>query len=454
MSVISWLRAVNSVRSAERLDAQQIKLIREKRFRNLLRHVLQESRFYRKYYQEHGVTAQNVNRVSLEDLPPINKNVMMDHYDDFVCDPALRRDQLEQFISEPSNRGKKYENAYKVIHTSGSSGTVGLFVYGPHDWDMAQALTIRMPNTKPASAFRKSKVAYIGATDGHYAGVSISQGYARLLFKFLPLSINSPLKEISQRINLYQPDFLIGYASGAYLLAQEQIGGNIRIRPKMILCSADPLTPRMRMTIEEAFDVNPADTYVASESMTMGAECDSHRHLHLFDDWFCFEVVDDKLTTVNPGEPGKLLLTNLYNYTQPLIRYQMNDEIVLSDRPCQCGWPFRVLERIAGRQEEFLWFDRPDGTKEYIHPIVIVEFFVPGLEKFQIIQTEMDRLLMKAVVHDHSKNIVAAIHKRMDEILEQKGLDHVVHFDVELVQEILNDPKTGKFKLIVPLTTN
>jgi putative adenylate-forming enzyme len=410
---------------------------------------LQESRFYRKHYQEHGITAHDVDRVALEDLPPINKNVMMEHYDDFVCDPALKREELEQFISEPSNRGKKYRNTYKVIHTSGSSGTIGLFVYGPSDWDVVKALVIRVSKTK-ANPFRKTKLAYIGATDGHYAGISVPQDAPRLLFKFLPLSISSPLEEISQRINQYQPDSLSGYASGVYLLAQEQIGGNIRIRPKRVGCIGDPLTPRMRITIEEAFGVNPVDMYGTSESMTMGAECDVHHRLHLFDDWFCFEVADDKLTPVNPGEPGRLLLTNLYNYTQPLIRYQMNDEIILNDEPCQCGWPFPILEKIAGRQDDFLWFAKPNGKKEFVHPLVLVEFFVPGLERFQFIQTQMDKLLMKAIVYGDKENIVTAIHKRMDQILEEKGLDHVVQFEVEPVQQIQNDPKTGKFKLVIP----
>jgi len=40
--------------------------------------------------------------------------------------------------------------------------------------------------------------------------------------------------------------------------------------------------------------------------------------------------------------------------------------------------------------------------------------------------------------------------RRITEILEGKGLEDVVSFEVEVVEEIENDPKTGKFKLIIP----
>ena len=128
----------------------------------------------------------------------------------------------------------------------------------------------------------------------------------------------------------------------------------------------------------------------------------------------------------------------------------MDDEIVLSTEPCQCGWPFPVIEKIAGRNEEILWFVKTDGTKEFLSPYLLEEFLIPGLEKFQFVQTGPDRLIMKAVVHGEKASIVPAIHGRIIEILSPKGLDKTVQFEVESVDEIPNDPKTGKFRLVVP----
>lgn len=450
MSIFNLLTKIQQVKNAERLNAQQIRLLQEKRFKDLIKHVLEKSRFYKTYYQEHGITADKVDKITLYDLPTINKKIMMEHYDDFVCDPTLKREDLEKFIGDPSNQGKKYKNSYQVIHTSGSTGTLGLFVYGANDWDWLRAIVLTRVTKTKINFLKKTRLAYIGATDGHYAGISLAQGAPSWFIKLLPLSVNSPLQEINERINHFQPGALSGYASGVYLLAGEQIKGNINIKPQRIMCSADPLTPHMRETIRKAFGVEPINFYAASESVGLAAECDIGGGFHLFDDWHCLEIVDKNLKPVNLGEPGKVLLTNLYNYTQPLIRYQLDDEIILDNKPCLCGCPFSTIKNIAGRQEEFLWFEKSDGKKEYIHPIVIVEFFVPGLEKLQIIQTQKNKFLMKVIVHGNKEDVLSAIRKRMNEILKGKGLEEVVSFEVEVVKEIEIDPKTGKFKLILP----
>jgi phenylacetate-CoA ligase len=450
MPILNLLKNMRRLRKAEELSVEQVRSLRESRFKSLLKHALQKSKFYQRYYAEHGITSEKLNQVTLQDLPTINKTIMMEHYDDFVCDPALKREDLEKFISDQANQGKKYKGSYEVVHTSGSSGSIGLFTYGPDDWDLLRAMVItRITRTKP-NLLKKVKVAYIGATDGHFAGVSLAQGAPRMFMDLLPLSVNSPLSEICERINRFQPDVLTGYSSGAHLLAQEQLKRNINISPKTIVGSADPLTSKMRETIKDAFGVEPVNFYAASESICMAGECDTHQGLHLFDDWHCFEIVDDDGNPVKPGRPGKLLVTNLYNYTQPLIRYQLQDELVLEDKPCPCGCPFPLIKSIAGRQEEFLWFKKPDGTMEYIHPIVIVEFFVPGLEKLQVIQTEQNRLLMKVIIHGNREGVVPAIRRRMAEILEGKGLERAVHFEVEVADEIPIDPVTGKFKLVIP----
>ncbi|MGB8658228.1 MAG: hypothetical protein WCE90_10665 [Candidatus Zixiibacteriota bacterium] len=450
MSIFNLLKKIRQVKNAEKMTAQQIRLLQEKRLKDLLKHVSQKSRFYKRYYQEQGITIDKVDRISLQDLPLINKKIMMEHYDDFVCDPVLKREDLEKFISDPSNRGKKYRNSYHVIHTSGSTGTIGLFVYGADDWDWLRAMVLTRVSKTKVNFLKKTKLAYIGATDGHYAGISLAQGAPSLFMNLLPLSVNSPLQELNQKINKFQPHVLSGYASGVYLLAGEQIKGSIDIKPKRIICAADPLTSQMRDTIKTAFGVEPVNFYAASESVVLAAECDDYQGFHLFDDWHCFEIVDENFKYVNPGQPGRVLFTNLYNYTQPLIRYQLDDEIILDDKPCQCGCPFPVIKTIAGRQEEFLWFEKDDGKKEYIHPIMIVEFFVPGLEKLQIIQNHKHEFLMKVVIHGDKEIVLQAIRKRMKEILKEKRLDDMVSFEVEEVNEITIDPKTGKFKLIIP----
>jgi phenylacetate-CoA ligase len=435
----------------ERLSVDQVKNIQAQRLQRILRHVLQHSKFYQWYYNSHGININNIKNISVADLPPISKQMMMDHYDDVVCDRFLKRKNIEEFLSHSKDPRDKYHNIYTVVHTSGSCGAISLFVFGPEDWAVIKALVVaRVLKPKP-HVLRRLKVSFIGATDGHYAGVSLASDVPRALGHFLPLSINSPLEAIDQKGNAFYPDVLSGYASGIHLLAQEQLKGNMTIRPERIICTSDPLTAEMRHTIKHAFGEEPVNFYAGSESLAMAVQCEGRENLHLFTDWHIFEAVDDDGRPVAAGTPGNLLLTNLYNYTQPLIRYQMHDEIVMNQQPCGCGSPFPTIRNLAGRQEEFLWFDTADGKRDYLHPIVLVEFFVAGLKKFQVIQTQRNEMLMKVILEGDQAAVLAAIRRRMQEIFSGKKLDTTVKLNLEVVEEIPNDPRTGKYKLIIPL---
>jgi phenylacetate-CoA ligase len=440
-----------ALKSTERLNVGQLQNLQTKRFRQLLTHVLKHSRFYQWYYKKHGIGLGDIENISVNDLPPISKELMMDHYDDLVCDRFLTRKNLEEFLTRSQEPREKYRNIYTVIHTSGSSGTISLFVYGPDDWAVIKAMVVARVLKLPPHLIRRMKLSFIGATDGHYAAVSLSSDIPPLLARFLPLPVNSPLQTIDQQGNAFQPDVVSGYSSGVHLLAQEQLKGHITFRPERVICTSDPLTPEMREAITQAFGKEPINLYGASESLCMAAQCERQENLHLFTDWHIFEAVDDNLRPVAAGVPGNLLLTNLYNYAQPLIRYQMHDEIIISEEPCGCSLPFPTIRNLAGRQEEFLWYDTAEGKRDYIHPIVLVELFVAGLKKFQVIQTRRDEFLMKVMVDGNQEAVLATIRQRMQEIFSGKKLEKTVKLKIEVVQDFPNDPVTGKFKLIIPL---
>lgn len=85
-----------------------------------------------------------------------------------------------------------YKDVCRVIHTSGPSGTVGLFVYGPSDWVAATAIDLKVADVG-FNPFARARLAFIGAADGHYASVTSVRNTPRILFKVMTLSVNSPL---------------------------------------------------------------------------------------------------------------------------------------------------------------------------------------------------------------------------------------------------------------------
>jgi phenylacetate-CoA ligase len=199
-----------AIKKAERLSAVQLQNLQAKRFKKLLRHVLTYSRFYQWYYKKHGIGIENIEYISVKDLPPISKELMMDHYDDLVCDRFLKRKDLEDFLSRSKEPREKYRNKYTVIHTSGSSGMISLFVYGPEDWAVIKAMVVARVLKPHPHFFRRIKLSFIGANDGHYAAVSLSSDVPPLLARFLPLPVNSPMESIDHKCNTFLPDVLCG----------------------------------------------------------------------------------------------------------------------------------------------------------------------------------------------------------------------------------------------------
>ena len=74
-----------------------------------------------------------------------------------------------------------------------------------------------------------------------------------------------------------------------------------------------------------------------------------------------------------------------------------------------------------------------------------------GLKKFQVIQTQRNEILMKVIINGDQETVLAAIRQRINEILRGKKIDKTVKLNLEVVEYIPNDPKTGKYKLIIPL---
>lgn len=454
MSMINIMLKIKQMKKAETMSLEQLESVQHKRFEKLWKHVIQCSEFYRNYYQEHGVNLEKIDRIALEDLPIIDKSMMMEHFDLFVCDKNLQKNELEKFVSDPALVDKKYKGTYEVIHTSGSSGRIGLFVYGPNDWSRLKALVFTRVSKNKLHLFKKTRHAFIGAIDGHYAGISLAKAAPKRLFDFFPIDINRPIQEAMADLNEFLPESLSGYASGVYLLALEQLKGNLKIRPERILCSADPLTAGMAEVIQQAFGVQPIDFYAATESLGMAAQCDLHAGIHMFNDWHIFEVLKQNGEPAKRGETGNLVITTLYNYTQPLIRYRMDDKVMLEEEECSCGWSFPLFRTIAGREEEFLIFKDPDGNMQFLHPIVFVEFMVVGLEKLQVVQVEQNKLRLNVIIRGDRDATVSRIRNRMDVILTTKKLIDFVKYEINMVDDIPNDPRTGKFRLIVPLQIN
>lgn len=247
-------------------------------------------------------------------------------------------------------------------------------------------------------------------------------------------------------MNEFKPDIISGYTWVIHQLALAQLDGRLNTKPKRIQASGEALSNQMRQTVDKAFNIDVVNLYACSESILLGIQKDSQNPFLLFNDWHHIEVVDENNDVVPEGTPGPLLITPLYRSLQPLIRYRMSDTVTLKTT----GQPFITLDTFAGREAEALVFIYDKNERYPIHPFKLVEFFAPGVNRFQFEQTAPNSLLARITVADGYSNTKQLAEKQLLDILKKEQLDSFVSSSVKVVDSIRMNPKTGKFNLIIP----
>jgi phenylacetate-coenzyme A ligase PaaK-like adenylate-forming protein len=430
-------------------SAADILTLQRRRLENIIGHACKHSDFYRELYKSYGINAANTSELQITDLPIVDKNLIMDNFDQVVCNKAIKKEDLSAFINDPAMYNQRFKGKYTVIHTSGSSGKTGIFVYDDMDMNAINILFVKYVfNVKPLLKMLPQRVAFLGAINGHYAAYTAISRYRDYFIKFLPVSVETTLDHVIRELNNFQPTILVAYSSMLYHIAGAQIDGKLHINPHAINTGGELLTPQQKTAAYEAFGVMPRSIYGASESVIIGAETAFNDGMYLFSDWNLMETLDDRDVPVASRAYGHAVLTNLYNYVLPLIRYRMDDVVSIDRNPISKKLPFEVIEEIEGRTEDFLQFNI-DGNIIAIHPLVFVEFYVKGLRQIQVIKKREDYFIARISLNENHDGTIEAVRHRLQEILSHQQAIGKIGFDIELVEEIPNDPLTGKYKLVV-----
>lgn len=437
-----------AARERERWPRERLDAYRRDRIDAIVRHAVAHSPFHRERFA--GLVGERP--VDLRDLPPLDKATLMEHYDDVVTDRRLRRDELLAH-AEGAGGDELYLGRYRVMATSGSSGRKGLFVYDRPDWSAVMAGFLRysrLAGTGPR--IPRVKLAYVGPSGGGHMSRRMASTLDVGLHRMHVLPATAPLGELVRDLQRIQPDVLAGFPSMVALLAEEQRAGRLRIAPRSVTTSSELRTPEMTATIREAWGVEPFDLYAATETGILGAECEHHRGIHLFDDLVALEVVDDDDRPVPDGEVGKrVLLTSFDNHVQPTIRLAVADMAAVDPEPCPCGRSLPLLRAVEGRTDDVLQLPGEDGRPIAVHPLQFTAVAqAREVREFQIVQ-RADGVRVRVVVHPGADE--AALCGRLEGELATRLRALGVaapRVDVEACDGIARDPANmGKLKLVV-----
>jgi phenylacetate-CoA ligase len=319
----------------------QLSRYRDQRLRDFVDHCARTVPFYRRRFQESGISPGDIRTIDdLRHLPIITKREVQENCAQFVSDAISDRRE--------------------ITHTSGTTGA-GLRFF----------TTMRAVQEQWAAwwRYRRWHGIELGTWCGHFAGrlvAPVSQAGppfwrynypGRQIFfsghHMSPANMASYVEELRRR----QPPWLHGYPSLIALLAGYVLdtGRDLGYQLRWITLGAENLMPQQASLIERAFGVKPRQHYGMAEAVANISECE-RGVLHVDEDFAGVEFLSG-----TDGKGLKIVGTNFSNRATPLLRYEMGDMATMSDRGCSCGRPGRVVAGIDGRLEDYIVLK--NGTK-------------------------------------------------------------------------------------------
>jgi putative adenylate-forming enzyme len=387
---------------------------------------------------------------SLEDfrqLPSINKQIMMDHFDDIntcglklsaVRDYAVQRELHGEYLGY-------YQDQYVIGLSSGTSGNKGIYI-------TPKSMTERLPFVFLARSGLSSRDLPFRIL---FLLRVFSQGFEDInapLIHLNYLSTMTPVDEIIRQINNDWINILMAPPS---LVRQLLPWAGTITRPlKMIVSYAEVLEKEEKERFRRSFGTRVIEIYQASEGQ-IGSTCRCG-NLHVNEDLVYIELYDKNGKPVDhPGPVGtRMLLTNLINTAQPLIRYEMNDLIQLGER-CPCGSSFRVIDKVLGRSDDVLYLTNKDHVLQPVYPDLMSRWIITtsdSIREFRVSQTSHSNLEITIDVLDSTGETKAAVAERLRDRLTSELSSYAIDADVGIRIEAIQLPETmAKYKRFIGL---
>lgn len=400
-----------------------------RRLQRVVEAALRGSRLYRQLFPAGATSA-----TPLQSLPPVTRASLMERFDDWVTDLALRREGLLEFIADPARIAEPWQGRYMVWESSGTSGQPGIFVQDAQAmavYDALEALRRSPPRLLARwmdPLYLGERMAFVGATGGHYASFVSLQRLCTLnpwlRGAMRSFSIQQSTPALVEALNAFAPTVIATYPTVATLLADEAARGTLRIVPHEIWTGGETLGPAARRHIEMQLGGTVRNSYGASEFLAMGWEC-AHGRMHLNADWVVLEPVDERYRPVPPGQPAcSVLLTNLANTVQPLIRYDLGDQVAVHDERCSCGSPLPVIE-VQGRRDDPLVMAGRDGRPVTLLPLALTSVIEEeaGVFDFQLRQLDDHTLVLRlAIAEGEAVSALARCRQALKAFADAQGL--------------------------------
>ena len=248
-----------------------------------------------------------------------------------------------------------------------------------------------------------------------------------------------------EKLKASRPVYFYGYVSMIKQLADyiEKTGQAGALRPKAVITTSEVLSEPDRAKISEVFGCKVYDEYGCGEIGTIAHECE-HGSMHVSAENMIVEIVDENGKPVEPGRSGEIVVTDLVNFSMPLIRYRIKDYATMGTSRCPCGRQLPVLSNIHGREYDMLVNSKGEKFHGEFFLYMVEELKQEGMhiEGFQLTQ-ESDRLVIRLKCPEEVyPNVLSKMRKLIAERFDQ----HIA-IEGKKVSEIKREP-SGKLRVI------
>ena len=448
-----WAMEQRMPKYMARLDSspEELASIRQRRLREILGFAKQNYRWYKNSLAH--IDPDTFTEDRLAEIPILTRDLLMENWNDIVTDDAITLKMAEAHLARMRSDPDvlHLNNTHHVLATGGSTGARGVFVYTLEEWNEKHIYWARHDRYRflkggkavPTTKLKLAHVIMENAVWGAYAMARTFQ-YETVDQRYFPM--NLPLGQICAGLNDMQPDMLFGTSTTVFRLCREAEAGNLRIQPGTIKMAGEALYPPIRQLVEEVWpDAEIFNVYGSSEGLS-AFNCEANSlEMHLTMDNCIVEPIDEHYAPTPPGElSAKILHTNLYFRTQPLIRYEITDRLQFLQKDCDCGIRHQLIAEPQGRPE----FDFNYEGGVFVHHLIFITTLLlqESVREYQVRQTEngADITLVCTGEVDHEQLTTELIEK-----LESLGLQNPVVTTQEV--DAIAYPDSGKLRRFLPL---
>ncbi len=374
------LKVLSELQQSQWLPLKDLQHLQWDKLMSTVRYAAEHSPYYNALFQTHNINVNDIKSVDdFQKIPVTSKLDIRNHLSDFISSEYEQKQlvraktggstgvSLDLYFDETCQENR---NA-AAIHSDMWAG-----------WLMGQKRAALWGNP-PVARTLKQKIRNFCLD--------------RMIYLDTMALSESSMQAFVEQWREEPPKAIFGHAHSIYVFARFLQQKKITdLRPNAVIATSMMLLQHERRVIEKMFQCAVTDRYGCEEVGLIASECEQHNGFHLNIEHLYIEFLDDADKPVAPGEAGKITVTDFNNHGMPLLRYQVGDVGVPSQRTCACGRGQPMMEKLEGRVADFLL----TSSGDMVSGISLVERTltkIPGIEQMQLVQESMEDLVINRV---------------------------------------------------------